>query len=388
MAKAITFHSGSPLIGSPISYAVVPSAHQASYAFHRVTVVVFAALETDADYTTFKFSTPVDGNSPVIFDISSALRAVADRYEYKPFPPNHYPYIKFRMEAYDEWMADGHESGPHGHEYYPARVNLPDGEYDTLPDGSRTSYRLTYLYAFMGSFTDMERLEASSTAGRGLMRWTRKPATSPELVHLGRPYIRPANFAAGMGYVQSVDGGVPSAPVKGPRSVEMKDIKEGLNIIEAPVSTEGDSERETIRLYAVRPGADCYEIRFVNGLGCLESIHVMALANKSVQEEKESYVFSRQETFGSFGRREYVKAAAHEKWALTSGPVDEAWARWYVHELLQARTAWIGIPSSHTYIPCHILPDEEVKIINRVGPARLEVPFVVELDITGSPYAY
>ena len=115
MAQAISLISGSPLIGNPIVYKVTPEDYAANRTFHRIIVRVYAKLETDSDYTTFDFSTPVEtkpsglsySTQPSLFDISSALQAVADKYEYTPEPPERYPYIKFRIEAWDEWMING-----------------------------------------------------------------------------------------------------------------------------------------------------------------------------------------------------------------------------------------------------------------------------------------
>ena len=94
MAQTIAIISGSPLIGSPIVYRVTPASYDADRTFHRIMVRVYAALETDADYTTFDFSTPVEvkpsgasyATQPSDFDISSALQAVADKYGVEPCP--------------------------------------------------------------------------------------------------------------------------------------------------------------------------------------------------------------------------------------------------------------------------------------------------------------
>ena len=68
---------------------------------------------------------------------------------------------------------------------------------------------------------------------------------------------------------------------------------------------------------------------------------------------------------------------------MTSGPVDREWASWFVHEFLMVRWAWININGN--YIPCHIIPEEEVTLRDDKTASPLEIPFIVELDITGSP---
>ena len=108
---------GSPLIGTPITVTVVPATHQPTWTFHRLILRVYAALVIpdvtdpnypgDYDYTQLEFSTPIANNNPVKFDISSALKAVSDRYVPDALPPSQQPYVKFRVEAWDEWMVDG-----------------------------------------------------------------------------------------------------------------------------------------------------------------------------------------------------------------------------------------------------------------------------------------
>lgn len=358
MAQAITFHSGSPLLGSPLTYAVIPSAHSSNYTFHRTSLVVYAGLEGDADYTDFRFSTPVEGDERVLFDVSSALRAVADRYEYEAAPafPKRFPYVKFRLEAYDEWMADGQESGQRDRRYYPSQD--------------------TYLYAFIGLFSDMERLTAQNTTGRDLAVWTKKPTSVPEIVHVGKSVVRPAYFMAGMGYVQSVNGGAPEVPTEGPLSKEYEISEEGL------LAFNPDTDDE-FSVYAISAPRNSYEIRFINSLGCMESIHVSAFADIGAKMGSEKLILSRQETFKRFSRGLTVKQPAHEQWKMASGPIDEAWVRWYVHEFLQVRWAWIAI--NDNYIPCHIIPEDEVTVASKSKGGYLEVPFTVELDIEGSP---
>lgn len=352
MAQAIAFQSGSPLIGSPLTYRVTPSAHLSQYTFHRVMLRVVAALETDTDYTQFDLSTPVQSATPVDFDISSALRAVADRYEYPATPPQRYPYVKFRLEAWDEWMIDGVLYDNRDPKQYPGMGQ--------------------YLFAFMGAFTDLERLTAQQD-GIGLSHWTRKPfASSPEVVHTGRTFILPTDFEAGIGNVNYVgDGttGFPPTPTQGPKStayvVGTDQIPSGL-------------------VYAIDPTEDSYELRFINGFGCEETVHVTCLRQSEVTVQTQKYAIARQETFRQFSRSMAVKQNNREQWKMTSGPVDKAWQQWYVHEFLMAETAWIKLNGN--LLPINILPDDTVKTIDRTKADLLSVEFTIEFDMNGSPW--
>lgn len=107
---AISLHSGSAFIGNPITIKITPDAiSEEGLSFHRVIINVVAALhfedssKTDTDYTIIKMSDDVKGKTESITDISSALRTVADKYEYSAEPTS-FPNVKWRVEAYEEYM--------------------------------------------------------------------------------------------------------------------------------------------------------------------------------------------------------------------------------------------------------------------------------------------
>lgn len=130
---------------------------------------------------------------------------------------------------------------------------------------------------------------------------------------------------------------------------------------------------------------DRYEFRFVNGLGCLESISVCSLSTTEMNVTSESYIRSIQETFGKFSRGVVIKSNDYETWKLSSGPLDIYWQSWFMHEFLMTKKAWIKIGAN--WIPCHILADETVSGLNRQENGICEVQFSMQLDINGSPLA-
>jgi len=377
MASSISLISGSPLIGCPIVYSVQPEDYAANRTFHRIIVRVYAKLETDADYTTFDFSTPVEtkpSNQSFVtvestFDISSALQAVADKYEYEANPtfPKRYPYIKFRVEAWDEWMIDG--------------VVYPDQNLVNWPFNNNPSYDF-YGYAFMGAFNDMERMGALID-GQGveylnLTYLSRKPTTSPEVVFKDIPFIYPVAFnpARSIGDTDAMSGNnfVSGAPSNGPKSESSTQTTIGL----ATVGGRG--------IYVIEKPANGYELRFINGIGVMESVHVKAFANKEVNIHTEKYTIARRETLKKFSRAMTVKTDDYETWTLTSGPLDEAWASWFVHDFLKAQVMWIAIVrnSTTTWLPCHVLPEETTMLRDSEKASMMSVRFKVQLDINGS----
>lgn len=390
MAKGITLISGSPLIGCPIAYRVVPAPYSQNRTFHRIIVRVYAGLAippdseqlSDEDYTTFDFSTPVETKTvnggfatvPSLFDISSALQAVADKYAYAATPPERYPYIKFRIEAWDEWMIDGTVYPEQGVAQWPS-----------LP----VDHQQFYGYAFMGAWTDLERMNANESDGveyLDTLRMSRKPTSSPEIVFTGCEFIYPDQFQRSILDTDHMSEGakpkfVSGAPTDGPRSLAYTPQAEGA-------ATIGGHN-----IYAVpRPAETGYLLRFVNGLGCMESLHVQSLVKREANITTAKHAVARQETLKKFSRSVVRKSNDRETWALTSGPLDEQWASWYIHEFLMAEQIWIGLNSQLStlnsqllWLPCHVVPEETTVLEDREKAQPLEVLFRLEMDINGSP---
>jgi hypothetical protein len=381
MAQGITLISGSPLIGSPIVYRVTPESYAANRTFHRIIVRVYAALETDADYTTFDFSTPVEtkqvnGDYVTVasdFDISSALQAVADKYEYDAEPPTRYPYIKFRVEAWDEWMANGSISTRQGVKYWP-------GTPETIGGGSYDFF----AYAFMGSWTDLERMKAPVDQGGveylSLSNMSRKPS-SPEVIYKAAndsiKFIYPATFNRSIGDTDYATGEgsarrfVSGAPDNGPKSVVYTPQDEGAVTV------------GTHNLYVIDEPADAYILRFINGMGCMESLHVESLVKREVPITTDKHTVAKQETLKKFSRSVVRKSNDRETWSLTSGALDREWASWYIHEFLMSEQVWIQMGT--LWIPCHVVPEETTVLEDRQKAQPYEVQFRLEMDINGSP---
>lgn len=378
MAQGISLISGSPLIGCPIVYSVQPEDYAVNRTFHRIIVRVYAKLETDSDYTTFDFSTPVEtkpsgasySTQPSLFDISSALRAVADKYEYTPEPPERYPYIKFRIEAWDEWMING--------DIYPQQNVVA---WPSLPVGDNQFYG----YAFMGAFNDMERMNAQVDQNNveylNIERLSRKPLT-PEIVFINAPFTFPQVFSQGLNtdYVDSDSGNyVSNAPSDGPCSAHFRLRIKG----EYTVAVTDAINR---KVYATDLPANFHVIRFINNMGVMESVHVTSLTKKEVNIHTEKYTISRQETLKMFSRALTVKTEDYETWTLASGPLDEDWVSWYIHEFLMSQVMWISIVRNSTveWVPCHVLPEETTILRDTEKASMMSVQFRIQLDINGS----
>lgn len=339
MASGLNIEGASPLIGSPITYKVRAATISGSVAFHRVKLTVHAALDGDTAYTDLTLSSPAESGEWLHFDISSALRAVADRYEYTYTPPASYPRVRYTLSACDEYMQNGE-----------------------VHDNVGLTSLDTPQYCLMGAYSDLERLLATS-GSKSAQHFTRKPNTSPEVVAIGEIMVCPQSF------VSPVTSGLATV---GPTSQEVTITTAGLQTVNGR------------QVFAVPAQDDRYEFRFVNGLGCLESVSVRSYRTTEMNVSSESYIRAVQETFGSFSRGLVTKKNDYETWKLSSGPLDAAWDSWFLHEFLMAKFVWVKIDGN--WIGCHIVPDETVNGPDRTQVGFFEVLFSVRLDINGSPF--
>ena len=325
----------SRFIGSPISVPVTAASPAGNVTFHRVRLRVTigdgGGVITTGD-TTFEFSSPCSNGELVWFDISSAFRAFADAFVPMPAAFS-YPHLNAELEAVDDYMIDG-----------------------VSYEGQSTSGTKQVTGKYLGALSDKERGFGISNSWSEPERYSRKPATSPEIVFAGKSALRP---------VALMDGVSPQAP-----DVDV-------------ISIADEGAHSAYNCFAVAAPLDGHEIRFVNSLGVHENVFVSGRPTKEVNITTERYAIARQETITQFSRGVAVKQNDFETWTFSTGPLDQAWTSWYIHELLMARWVWLGVGGA--WIPCHVLPEETTKMINRADGKLLEVQFVLQLDINGSP---
>lgn len=338
MAQGLLIQGASPLVGSPITFKVQAAVISGECAFHRVKLTVHAGIY-GGNYTDLTLSSPAESGENLYFDVSSALRAVADSYEYTATPPAAYPYIVYDLSACDEYMQNG---------------EVHDNVGVVTSNGHK---------AIFGAYSDLERI--LSGGSKLAQHFTRKPNTTPEVVAVGETMVCPQSFATAIS-----EGSITTGPTSSVVSI----------------TTPGLQTINGRQVYAVAAGqTDRYQFRFVNGLGCLESISVRSFKTTETNVTQESYIRAIQETFGSFSRGLVTKKNDYETWKMSSGPLDEAWHSWFIHEFLMAKFAWIKI--GNNWLVCHIVPEETVEGIDRTNGSFYEVQFSVRLDLNGSPLA-
>lgn len=370
MAKGLLLVSGSPLIGNPIVYEVTAENLKGDIAFHRVRIAVKAAMicdssdtnKSDTDYKEIVLSDNVKEGETIKIDISSALRSVADRYEYTATPPNSYPIIKFSIRAWDEYMQNG---------------VLFKNIAETTNNGGT---------AIMGAFSDLERLRYGENAQVTFL--SRKP-TGKLLLEIEKDELSIRNLKRKKdSYPEIVVEGDTIIYPTLPNGKTIGDISKGAisNSYVAIIDKENPQGLRTLNnrniyVKVKDKNEERYQFRFVNGFGVIETLSCLSLRNAQMTIEKEKFIMARQETFGSFSRGIYQKKNDFEKWKMASGPLDEYWQSWFLHEFLMSESVWILV--NEKWLPCHIVPEETTQSINRVDNNMLDVLFTVEFDLKG-----
>lgn len=340
MAQSITI-TGSAFSGCPVIATVVADNLSSTPSFHRVKATVTAQLSGNRGVsTTYVFTQPVKeaSNVSVDIDVSSALRAVADSFEYTS-APGAVPYIIYSVSAIDEYMIDG--------EIQQSSSAKNSGNY----------------YALIGKFTDRERLSGNVS----ITSLSTKPSSMSEAVRIGTDYVYPSNYV--FSAINTVPASEPSSAV--------------VNVITTTTNINGKV------VYPIAKTADDYEFRFINRRGMMESVCLHSLRQTDVKMSSEDYTISRPETLSAFSRGITVKNSVHEEWKLATDPVDMAWYQWFIHDFLMSKYTWVNITDlsgSSLWIPCRVKMSDTAKGYNRQSHELLSMEFTCILDIDGNPY--
>lgn len=353
MAQNISLTSGSIFNGNPITLAVKPNTI-ANASMHRIILEVECGM-SGGNYEVIKLSSPViaELGNDITIDISSALRTFRDSYEYTPDPTT-YPLVKFNVKAYDEYMVDGKVKSPVDPVWFPQNPAA-------LPADRRDE---AYLRTVFGSFSDIERITAGST--RSVTTLSRKPTTIPQIVKVGESFAYTPPYSTEQKLEQSSALTPPQSKV-------------------VTVSKEGAQTLGYQSVYALPANAPQERgvFRFINRFGVLESVSVVRQYEEQASHIVNEYVVSRQETFNGFSRGIVRKQDGPETWKFATGPLDEAWLRWYIHEFLMSEHIWLQVADN--WLLVHIIPEETTKIKNSTDANILELQFSVRFDINGSP---
>lgn len=351
MAEKILLTSGSILAGNPITFTITPSSAGSSSSFHRVIVEVTYG-NNNGDYETIKLTVPItkEGDD-VELDVSSALRVPLEDFQYTPNPAT-YPMVKWYVRAYDEYMdSKGEVHTNVGEQFYPQKPNAGTG-------GS------TNLRCIAGAFSDIERLVSGAT--KSVTSLSRKPQSLPQLMVVGDVYA----YTPAYSDPQSL---LDSATLTAPQSREVEITKEGLQTI----------DEQSIYAMSKDEGKDRMVFRFINSFGVLECASIPRTYSKKLSIQSNTYTVTKLETFNSFSRSAVDKKNDQESWLFMTDPLDENWLQWYLHEFLMSKHIWLNIKGN--WIPCSIIPEDEITFLDKTNTNMYSVSFTAKLDIYGSP---
>lgn len=340
MAYSLQLKSGSLLIGSPIMVQVV-SGTPGNVTFHRVKLIVEASLSTEGKEYTFELSSPCGNAEVIMFDISTALRSVASKYEYTPVTSEtSYPYIKYNLRAYDEYMLNG-----------------------VLYDKVGEMVSPNDYYALMGAFTARERILATNGT-KDITTFTRKPSTG-EVCAPGELFVYPEAVATPLAITSTLTAG-PTVSV-------------------ATLTGSGAKTYGGRTIYVDPNARDRMLFQFINGLGVVETISAEMLEEVGSSGTTEVDVVTAPASFNNprteVARRDERKAI----YKCSSGFVNKEWAEWWATEFLGGDPFRKGgrckcwLLQGGNWLPCTVVPDDDITLYDRTSPGLIHVDFEVRV---------
>ena len=344
MAQSISIDSGSVLIGSPIEVSVLAESVGSKATFHRVKLIVSAALSSDGQYEDFELSAPVTDGETAIFDISDALRTVAGKFVFSPISAEMtYPYLAYTMKAWDEYMVDGILSEKVAERVY----------------GST-------MYALMGAFTDAERYLSSGT--KQVTAFTRKPSKG-EVCSQNESVVYPS---------------APSSPIYISSSISNGPTVKVLSLSgKSGVVSVGGRE-----IYVDPNAKNRFEFQFVNGLGVIESISAESLESVETSGTSELGAITAPVSFKGVNRMSANKSGRRPKYKMSTGAITQEWAEWWHNEFFDqsdnfrrtlAQSCWIKL-DGHWW-PCVAILEDDTTIYDRTKNGMVRIDFTVHLAI-------
>ena len=346
MAQSISIDSGSVLIGSPIEVSVVAEFAGNKATFHRVKLIVSAALSTDGQYENFELSAPVTDGETAIFDISDALRTVAGKFTYSPITAETtYPYLAYTLKAWDEYMIDGilHEK-------------VEERNYGST------------MYAFMGAFTDAERYLSNGT--KPVTSFSRKPLRG-EVCSQNESMVYPSEPLSDI----SIHSEISSGPM-----VNIMSLSDKSGMVSV-------GERQ---VYVDTNATNRVQFQFVNGFGVVESISAESLEALETSGTSEITAITAPASFKNVNRISANKSGRRPKYKLSTGAITQEWAEWWHNEFFDqsdnfrrilAQSCWIKL-DGHWW-PCAAILEDDLTIYDRTQNGMVRIDFTVHLAIDG-----
>lgn len=342
MATKIEITSGSLLIGNPIMVSVTAERGLSNATFHRVKLIVKAALSPDFIEEEYPLSAPANSNEVVEFDISTSLRSVAAKYKYNHVTGSKiYPFLSYTLEAYDEYMLNGilYETG---------RMIYNNG---------------AKSYALMGAFTARERYITSEET-KAVTTFTRKPNYG-EICAVNELFIYPRKINA---------------------SLDITTVLEiGQQTLATSLTGSGAQTYEGRTIYVDPNAKNRILFQFVNGYGVVETISAEMLEEVGSSGETEVDVITAPSSFNKPRSEVARRSDRRTVYKCSSGYVNKEWAEWWVTEFLGGDAfrrsghsqCWVFLGGN--WLPCTVVPDDDITLYNRSKPGLIHVDFEVRV---------
>lgn len=270
------------------------------------------------------FPIPVEsGDTEVVCDISSAIRASLARYQYPSdsvVPGNTitYPNCSFKLKAWEREMIDGE-----------------------VVDGASTLYPANdgvYLHAGLGGLSQYERWRNPDV--NATIRFSTKP--SGEIY--GRDQVYCSSALQENGKVKTV-----------------------VSVVESGVV---DTRNRVTFL-------------FVNSRGVFETISVLPYESLSYEVISSRKSLSQPPSYAPKPIATTHKQVVGAVWQMSSGYVSREWADWYASEFLMAKRYWMQFDGA--WLPVTVEPtSDKVVVYDREDPSLMHVPFEVRAAVSGS----
>lgn len=263
------------------------------------------------------------GDTEVVCDISSAIRASLARYQYPSdsvVPGNTitYPNCSFKLKAWEREMIDG---------------EVMDGAFTLYPvnDG-------VYLHAGLGGLSQYERWRNPDV--NATIRFSTKP--SGEIY--GRDQVYCSSALQENGKVKTV-----------------------VSVVESGVV---DTRNRVTFL-------------FVNSRGVFETISVLPYESLSYEVISSRKSLSQPPSYTPKPIATTHKQGGGAVWQMSSGYVSREWADWYASEFLMAKRYWMQFDG--VWLPVTVEPtSDQVVVYDREDPSLMHVPFEVRAAVSGS----
>ena len=316
----------------PIVVTVIPNQFEDGGTFRQVAIKIKVDYVGDKENREYDFFLPaVDNATPVIGDVSSAIRSTLAQWEYDADSivvgsSVTYPHASFSVTAWEREMDTS-------------------GNVINYPSSEQGPYR-----AYLGGVGEYSRF-----------------------IH-GEAYPQYNSESGRLEYPSGVEFAFTSKPV---------DEKFQYGQPRCTTSFNGTNVETSVSLATVFPAPYNGLFLFVNRYGVFETISTIGRESLGYEIRAERKSLSQPPSYASNPIAIAHKQGGGAVWQMSSGFVSREWADWYASEFLMARLYWMR--HEGFWLPVTVEPDgDTVMVYDRSDPSLIAVNFIVRAAVSGS----